>query len=315
MAHVSEVKKQEVKGLIALIESHPVVGLVDVQGIKGRQLQKIRRDLRGTVTIRASRNTLLAIALKKSKKKLENLSPYLKGGASLICTTIDPFQLNMLLEEKRTSAPARSGDICPDDIVIPAGDTGFPPGPLVGELQRAGIPARIEKGSITVQKDHLFVKKGEIITARQAEILGKLGVEPMTVGLELLGICEDGNLFESSVLHIDREDFMSKINTAYQQALNVGIEACIITEDTITLLISKAARSATSLGAEACILTPALIPRLLAKGYAHYRIIESLITGEPVQPAAQEAPKSDKIEEKEEKKETEALEGLGSLFG
>ncbi|MBU7023936.1 MAG: 50S ribosomal protein L10, partial [Theionarchaea archaeon] len=157
MAHVAPSKKQEVQTLKKLIDSHPVVGLVDVEGIKARQVQRIRGDLRGSVSIRGSKNTLIAHALKKSKQKVEPLTSCLKGGASLICTDIDPFRLNMLLEKSRTSALARPGDIAPEEIVISAGDTGFPPGPLVGELQRAGIPARIEKGTIIVQNDHVFV--------------------------------------------------------------------------------------------------------------------------------------------------------------
>ncbi len=316
MAHVSSLKKTEVATLKKLIDSHPVVGLVNVEGIKARQLQMIRQDLREKALIRASKNTLLAIALKKSKKKLEALAPSLRGGASLICSEMDPFRLNMLLEESKTPAPAKPGDVAPEDIVISAGDTGFPPGPLVGELQRAGVPARIERGSIIVQKDHTFVKAGEVISAKQAEILRKLGMEPMTVGLELLGICENETLFEPSVLHVDVEGITSQLQTAYQHALSLSIEACIITGDTITPLIQKAARHAHSLALEACITTSEIVPHILAKAYANARVLDSLVKGEPLQPVPGKEEKEEaKKEEKEEEKEEEALEGLGALFG
>jgi large subunit ribosomal protein L10 len=305
MAHVSLSKKQEVKTLKKLIESYPVVGLVDVEGIKARQLQMIRQDMRGEALIRASKNTLLAIALKKSKKKLANLASCLSGGASLICSNMDPFRLNILLEKSRTPAPAKPGDVAPEDIVISAGDTGFPPGPLVGELQRAGVPARIERGSIIVQKDHVFVKAGETISEKQAEILGKLGMEPMTAGLELLGACDDGQFFDPTVLHIDLEHLKSQLACAYQNALNLGVEACIITEDTIAHLIRRAVRHSTSLALHACIIMPETIPHLLARAYGNARIMESLIKGEPAPHLVSKA---------EEEKE-EALEGLGTLFG
>ncbi len=311
MAHVSSFKKTEVKTLKNLIDSHRVVGLVNIEGIKGRQLQKIRHELREKAVIRASKNTLLAIALKKSKRKLVDLVPPLKGGASLICSEIDPFQLNMILEVSKTPAPAKPGDIAPEDIVISAGDTGFPPGPLVGELQRAGVPARIEKGSIMVQKDHVFVKAGEVISAKQAEILGKLGMEPMTVGLELLGICEEGKFFEPTVLHVDVEGVRSQLGTAYQQALSLGVEACIVTHDTLTLLIRKAARQARSLALEAGIITKGTVPHVLAKAYANARVLNSLVKGESLQPLPEIEEQKEKVEEKEE----EALEGLGALFG
>jgi large subunit ribosomal protein L10 len=301
MAHVSSFKKQE-------------VGLVDVEGIRARQLQMIRQDLRKKVLIRGSKNTLLAIALKNAEKKLDILESCLRGGASLICTGMDPFQLNMLLERSRTPAPAKPGDAAPNDIVIAAGDTGFPPGPLVGELQRAGVPARIERGSIIVQKDHVFVRAGEVISEQKAVILAKLGMEPMTAGLELLGVCEEGTLFEPSVLHVDIEGVISRIGLAHQNALNVSIEAGIITQDTITLLIQKAVRYSTSLALEACIITPDTISDLLAKACHTARVINSLITGEPAHEPEPHEESKESTEEKEEAEE-EALDGLGALFG
>jgi large subunit ribosomal protein L10 len=308
MAHVSLSKKQEVKTLKTLIDSYPVVGLVDVEGIKAKQLQMIRQDMRGEALIRASKNTLLAIALKKSKKKLEKLASCLSGGASLICSNTDPFRLNMLLEKSRTPSPARPGDVAPEDIAISAGDTGFPPGPLVGELQRAGVPARIERGSIIVQKEHVFVKAGEIITEKQAEILGKLGMEPMTAGLELLGACDDGQFFDPTVLHIDLEHLKLQLAYAHQNAVNLGVEACIMTEETIAHLIQKAIHHSTSLALHACIITPETIPTLLARAYSTARTMKDLITGEPV-------PHPVSVAEEETEEKEEALEGLGALFG
>ena len=315
MAHVSSLKKQEVTALKKLITSHPVVGLVDIKGIKARQLQQIRQDMRDKALIRASKNTLLAIALKKSKKNMGELAPYLQGGASLICSDIDPFRLNMLLEASKAPAPAKPGDTAPDDIVITAGDTGFPPGPLVGELQRAGVPARIERGSIIVQKDHTFVKAGETISETQAVILRKLGMEPMTVGLELLGICEEGKLFEPEMLHVDIEGTQQKLGAAYQHAINLGVEACIMTRDTVQLLIQKASRYATSLSLEAGIITKEMLPTLLAKAHTHAQIMNSLIKGEPLSPPATVQETEPEKKEEQEPTEEEALDGLGSLFG
>ncbi|MBU7015455.1 MAG: 50S ribosomal protein L10 [Theionarchaea archaeon] len=316
MAHVAAGKKQEVQVLKKAIDSHPIVGLVDLQGIKARQLQRIREDLRGRVVIRGSKNTLIAIALKKSKQEVEALTSCLKGGASLICTDIDPFKLNMLLEKSRTPAPARPGDIAPEEIVISAGDTGFPPGPLVGELQRAGIPARIEKGSIIVQNDHVFVKAGEEIDEKKAEILKKLGIEPMSAGLNLLGVCEEGRLFESSVLHVDIEGITAQLGLAYQQAVSLGVEACIVTGQTVSLLVQKAVRQSRSLALNACIMSPEIVPQLLAKGYAHARVLDSLARGEPIEaPISPGEEAESKNEEEKEKAEEDALGGLGALFG
>ena len=65
------------------------------------------------------------------------------------------------MEATKTAAPAKPGDIAPEDILVKAGDTPFKPGPIVGELQKAGIPAAIEGGKIVIKKDKVLVKKGE----------------------------------------------------------------------------------------------------------------------------------------------------------
>ncbi len=49
-----------------------------------------------------------------------------------------------MLEKTKTKMAARPGETAPEDIVVSKGPTGFRPGPIVGELQQAGIPAAIE---------------------------------------------------------------------------------------------------------------------------------------------------------------------------
>jgi len=45
--------------------------------------------------------------------------------------------------------------------MIPAGDTPFKPGPIIGDLQKVGIKAKIQGGKIVITDDSLVVKKAE----------------------------------------------------------------------------------------------------------------------------------------------------------
>ena len=45
------------------------------------------------------------------------------------------------MEATKTPAPASGGELAIEDIVIKEGETSFKPGPIVGDLQKAGIPA------------------------------------------------------------------------------------------------------------------------------------------------------------------------------
>lgn len=77
----------------------------------------------------------------------------MEGQVAVIATEMNPFKLYKILEDSKTSAPAKPGAIATDDIVIPEGDTGFEPGPFLGELQQVGIPAKLIKVKL------LFLKK------------------------------------------------------------------------------------------------------------------------------------------------------------
>ena len=148
---VADWKTEEVKSLKDMIESSPVVGIVDLQNIPAKQLQNIREDLRDKVTFRMSKNNLMKIALEKTEK--ESLKDYISAGAAFIFSNENPFKIYRLLQKSKSPAPAKPGDIAKTDIVLHQGSTGLPPGPLVSELQSLGIPAKIDKGSISIERD------------------------------------------------------------------------------------------------------------------------------------------------------------------
>jgi large subunit ribosomal protein L10 len=118
---------------------------------------------------------------------------------------------------------------------------------------------------------------------------------------------------------VDVEHYQSRIGTAFQQAFNLGMEACIMITETITPLLQKAVRQSQSLALEADIISEETLPHLFTKAHAHAQIINSLVTGEPsavpsveVQSPEENVPEESK---EEEATEEEALDGLGSLFG
>ncbi len=68
---VAKWKFEEVEKLKSLIESYPVVGIVDMTNIPARQLQNIRAQLRGDVLIRMSKKRLIKLALEKAKRDID----------------------------------------------------------------------------------------------------------------------------------------------------------------------------------------------------------------------------------------------------
>ncbi len=280
MAHVAEWKKQEVEDLKKLIVSHSVVGVVDMENIPAKQLQKMRELLRSQVLIKMSKKSLMKRGLaeaSKEKNKVDALEEHLGGQPAFIFSDINPFKIYKTLEKNKTSAPAKPDSIAPVDILVPKGDTSFPPGPVLGELQQAGIPATIQGGKVTIKNDKVVVKKGERINDKLAMALAKLEIEPMEVGLDMLAVYEDGNIYTPDVLAIDEDETRSNIQTAYQQAFNLSLNSGYITRATASAAIAKAVTEARNLAINATIFEAEVIDIIITKAQSQALAVDSAL--------------------------------------
>ena len=168
-----ERKEALVEDLVAMIRRYKVITLADLKGIRGRQLQAIRKSLRGRAEIRVAKNTLVARAIAKVGPEgngMSKISDHLTGSNALILTDMNPFELYFFLEKNRVPAPAKTGDTVPDEITVPSGNTGFPPGPILSKFGKLKIPTRIEEGSIWIIKDTVVASQGDTVSADMAEI-------------------------------------------------------------------------------------------------------------------------------------------------
>ncbi|MFB6176908.1 MAG: 50S ribosomal protein L10 [Halobaculum sp.] len=277
-------KREEVDELVEFIRSYDAVGVVDLTGIPSRQLQDMRRELHGQAELRMSRNTLTARALDEVGGGLEDLVQHVSGHVGLIGTDDNPFGLYKELEASKTSAPIGAGEVAPNEIVIPEGDTGVDPGPFVGELQQVGAEARIQEGSIQVTADSVVAEPGEEVSADLSNVLAELGIEPKEVGLDLRAVVADGVLFDPEDLEIDVEEYRADIESAAAGARNLSINAAYPTAQTAGALLGKAAGEAKSLGLFAAIEDEELMPDLVGKADAQVRALAAAIDDEEALP-------------------------------
>jgi len=333
MAHVASWKKEKVKELTDLMLKNPVVAVVDVHGIPSPQLQNMRQGMRKNAAIMMTRNNLVLIALDEAAKQrpgLENLKEQISGQCAIVATPMNPFKLFQNMEDTKSPAPAKPGDIAPEDIVIKAGDTPFKPGPIVGELQKAGIPAAIEGGKIVIRKEKVLVEKGHKVSEELSKILPKLEIFPMIVGMDLRAAFEDGVVYNKAVLDVPADYYPSMLATASRNAIALGVSIVYPTKQTINPLLAKAYRGANALSIKAAIPTKDNIKTLLAKANAEMLAVASRVPGlederlkKQLSAAAAPAPTQEKKEDKkkddEDKKpevsEEEAAAGLSALFG
>jgi len=270
MAHVAQWKYKEVEELTALLKQHPVIGIAEIGSIPAPQMQQMRQNLRENMMIRSSKNTLIHRAInnaEKDVKDLNGLKEIVNGQSAIIATDINPFRLQARMNETRTKAPAKGGEIAPEDIKVEAGDTPFKPGPIVGDLQKAGIPAAIQGGKVVIKKDKVIVKKGDTISRDVAQMLTRLEIYPLEIGISLQGVFEDGFVFKPDVLDIDLDAYHDQFMQAAGRAFNLALETGWVTKQTITPLLSKAHRNALTLAIEQGILNKDTASELLAKAH------------------------------------------------
>ncbi len=334
MAHVAEWKKEEVNELKGLIESAEVVGIVNLLNIPARQLQEMRKTLAGKATIRLSKINLMKLALEDcdaEKANITGLSDFMEGQPALVCTDMNPFRLYKILEDSKTSAPAKAGATAPADIVVPAGDTGFPPGPFLGDLQQIGVPAKIDKGKIVVSKDTVVVEAGEEVSKQVAAALTRMDIKPMEVGMDLKAVYEEGSIFKADVLAIDEEETIADIQTAFTKAFNLSVFSAFPTSQTISTIISTAHTKAYNVAIEAAIPTDKTSDMLIALANAKMLALAGELSSDAIDdeianklanvavaaPVVEEAEEEEEVEEEEEedKSEETAALGLGALFG
>jgi len=347
MAHVAEWKKQEVSALTEMLTSAQVVGLVDIGGIPATQMTAMRAGLRGKATLRVARTTFIQHvldSLAKDKPEIEKLNSMLgHRQVGFILSTENPFKLYKQLELTKTAAPAKGGEIAPEDIRVPKGPTSFKAGPIVGDLQMAGLPAAIEKGKIVIRKNHVAVKAGEEISEKLAQALTKLEIYPLTVGLDLIAAWSEGTVFEKETLSLDPAQFYGELQTAIRSAYNLALNAAIAMPGVMPQLIAKAQSEALAVALKAGIITSATVKPLIGKAHNHMLAVAALLgeealddelAGSLANRAAAPAPaatdpgagdaddsadasdaEADDEEEEEEVSEEDALSGLSSLFG
>lgn len=279
MAHVAEWKYNEVKELTDLLTNNKIIGIVNIDGIPGPQMQHMRKNFHGKALVRSSKNTLIKRALDDAEKKVKGLSDLkdlLDGQTAIIATDMNPFKLFSQIKKSRTMAPARGGETTEHDIEVKKGDTPFKPGPIVGDLQKVGIPAAIQQGKVVIKKDMVLVKTGEKISKELAQMLTRLEIFPIELGMDLLGVYEDGNIFKKDILDIDIDEFVGKIKTASSNSFALALELEWITKETIQLLLMKAYRDAFNISLEQGIVTKDNVKHLISKAHMQMNGLKNL---------------------------------------
>ena len=276
---VLEKKASEVEEVVHLLRKYKVVGMASLYKVRAAQLQELKKKLED-VHMRVIKNTLMKRAIEKceDKPKLKELEKYLTGSNIFLFTNLNPFKLALTLEKSKVFTAAKAGDIAPSDIVVPSGNTGFPPGPVISQLNEVGLPTRIESGSVWITKDTVVAKKGEVISEKLASVLSKLGIKPIETGLMMRVVYADGLIIEDKDLNLDIEGVKKQLESAQSEAFKLSIGIAYPTRENIRALIQIAHLEAYALSIGAVIPTRETIREIIQRAYIEMLSLSSRLS-------------------------------------
>lgn len=269
-------KTQMYQQLLEIPKKYKVIALVKINKVRASQILPLRKALKGEVEFVCVKDRIAQKALEKLNiPGIKGISEELTGQCLFIFTNMSPFKLNVLLAKNKIMMAARGGDIASVDIVVPAKNTGIAPGPMLTEFKEAGIPTKIDQGTIWIQKDTTPVKKGEAINEKLAALLGKLDIKPVEAGISLYTALEEGLKYAAEELIVDVAKIRNAFTQFHQEAISLSIEAAYVTADNINQILSKAAQSARSVSVESGFMTDETKEQILQKAHGQAKALST----------------------------------------
>ena len=257
-----------------LPKKYKVLALIKMNKVRSTQILPLRKILKDDVEFVSIKDKVAQKAFEQlDVPGIKDMVGELTGQCMFMFTNMSPFKLNVLLTKNKIMMAARGGDIASIDIVVPAKNTGIAPGPMLTEFKEAGIPTKIDQGTIWIAKDSTPVLKGEAINEKLASILGKLDIKPVEAGISLYAALEDGLKYAEEEIIIDVEKIREEFAQAHQEAVSLSIEASYITAENISQILSKAAQSARSVSIESGYMTDETREQVLQKADAQARAV------------------------------------------
>jgi len=317
-------KQRKINELIDLLKKSRSFIILDLENLETRIYKEFKRELEEKrYVVKSVKNKIFLKAFEKSGLKgAEELSKYLNKPVSVVFSDSDNvFVLAEKILNLYSYTKIKPGEKASYDIVVPAGPTDIPPGPMMSVFGRLRIPVQPREGRIHIMRDTVVAREGQEISPELASLLAKLDILPKIVKPRIIVAYEDGIIFTENSLKLDISKYRSSYEEAVRNALNLASELVIPDVNVLRIVLTKAYNRAINLATELGVISSENITYLLLKAVSRANALAfRLGLIQPIeQPVKQEVKKEEAKEEQEEKKEEVSeetiAEGLSALFG
>lgn len=144
--------------------------------MRNSQLKSIRADMKEDSRFFFGKNKVMTLGLGRKKseeveKDLHLISKYLKGQCGLLFTNKPQEEVTEYFNNYVVYDYARSGFIATETVTLPEGPLPEFPHSMEPQLRQLGLSTSLQKGIVTLTKEHTVCKKGKALTPEQARIL------------------------------------------------------------------------------------------------------------------------------------------------
>ena len=306
-SHNRKWKEAKLAEITVLVKEYPFVAVATLNELPASIVSILRKRLKGDAVIVVSKLRVVQRAFEAAGLKDDKLNGLIKDSVAIIFSKKNPFELFSFIKKNKGDAVAKPGDIAIADIEVQAGDTGLPPGPALSVLKGAGLKVAVQGPTISIVKDKIVTKKGEEVIPAVADVLGKLNMKPMKVGMKVLGILDkaEDQFYLADVLDVDEEELFHKFVTAYGQALNLAVEAEIFNDASTEVILIKAEREAKAVNDSLDLDAPASEKKEETTEEVKVEDVAEQATEEKVEEVKEEPKEEVKAEEVKEENDTE----------
>lgn len=276
---IKQEKIEFVKRAREEIKHYKTVGVMPIEAVPDRLVQKIRNNIKPEGRFIIARKNLIFRIL-EGHESLKKLEPHITGNVALILTNKDPMELYKQVSSTPIRLGAKPNQVASSDINIEAGETTIQPGQAVTDLKTAGIDVKIDKGKVVISKSKVFIQKGTKISVAAAKALKMLEIMPFEANGRLSAAVNESLVFNESVLKINNEYIIGELARNFSEANRLSIAIKFVTPYNATMFVAKAVNEAVALGVDAKIYEKGIIEKLLGIASLQASGVNSLVKPE-----------------------------------
>lgn len=211
-----------------LIDNSKNVFIISVDNVGSKQMQTIRKNLRGQAVVLMGKNTTIRKVIadylaKNPDHPIAALQPYIRLNVGFVFTNADIGAVRTVVTSNRVPAPARPGAIAPEDVYVEPGPTGCDPG-QTNYFQSMNVPTKIVRGQIEITSRVLMCVAGDKVSPTAAALLDKLNIKPFSFGVVVNVVYSDGVCFDPRVLDLSEIDLINKFRAGVNAIAAIGME-------------------------------------------------------------------------------------------